>query len=112
MQPVTKLNYIHSISKRSETKEGMTTEDLCRIKGHIFSVYRIIHQIFIHNPTFFITGHEHKSVDCGGYRKPDCDQCILYRYLSRYLWYLWCNQDCTWNWDQYVCELSKTFLSK
>ena len=56
-----------------------------------------------------ILGHLHKSVDCGGYRKPECDQCILYRYLDRYLWYLWCNGDCTWNWEEYVCELSKRF---
>ena len=44
------------------------------------------------------------GVDCGGYRMRDCASCILYPILNRYLWFLWCRGDCSWNPDTLECE--------
>ena len=51
------------------------------------------------------------GVDCGGYHAKACYDCIIYRYLDRYLHYLWCNGECVWDWTHFTCEEGKFTFS-
>ena len=95
----------HKLSKRSENAtKGMMIFFMNNATCN--DNYLTINEKY-NSSTVSTLGTANTDVDCGGYRRETCNDCILHPNLSWLLWYLWCNGQCHWDWTNFKCTDGK-----